>query len=102
MEGFEVQRKLFIERFGREPGPDDPIFFDPTKDQPQPMDPHALGAQIVKAMGQAGIAPEYIYAYQKTGLMPSTANQDLLSEADLEEWDAAIAEYHNLTNKSVQ
>jgi hypothetical protein len=50
MEGFEAQRKLFIERFGREPGPDDPIFFDPTKDQPQPMDPHAVGAQIVKAM----------------------------------------------------
>jgi hypothetical protein len=43
-----------------------------------------------------------IYAYQKTGLMPSTANQDLLSESDLEEWDAAIAEYHSLTNKSVQ
>jgi hypothetical protein len=102
MEGLEAQRKLFIEKFGREPGPDDPIFFDPTKDEPQPMDDQVVGAQIVKAMGQGGIAPEYIYAYQKTGLMPSTANQHLLSKVDLEEWDAAIAEYNALTSKSVQ
>jgi hypothetical protein len=74
IEEFQTQRKLFIEKFGREPGPYDPIFFDPTKDEPQPMDDHAVRAQIVKAMGQADIAPEYIYAYQKTGLMPSTAN----------------------------
>jgi hypothetical protein len=102
IEWFQEQRKLFVEKFGREPGPEDPICFDPTKDQPQPMDDHAVGAQIVNVMAQAGIAPEYIYAYEETGLMPSTANQDLLSDADLEQWDAAIAEYHSLTNKSVQ
>jgi hypothetical protein len=102
IEEFEAQRKLFIEKFGREPGADDPIFFDPTKDQPQPMDDHAVRVQIVNAMSVAGIAPEYIYAYQKTGLMPTTANQHLLSKVDLEEWDAAIADYNTLTSKSVQ
>jgi hypothetical protein len=102
VEGFEVQRKLFIEKFGREPGADDPIFFDPTKDQPQPMDDYAVRVQIVNAMSVAGIAQEYIYAYQKTGLMPTKANQHLLSKADLEEWDAAIADYNTLTSKSVQ
>jgi hypothetical protein len=25
------QRNAFIEKFGREPGPDDPVFFDPDK-----------------------------------------------------------------------
>jgi hypothetical protein len=102
IEGFQGQRKLFIEKFGREPGPDDPIFFDPTKDQPQPMDDHAVRVQIVNAMSQAGIAPEYIYAYQKTGLMPTTADQHLLSKVDLEQWDAATAEYNTLIGKSVQ
>jgi len=27
-EVFRVQREKFVERFGREPGPDDPVFFD--------------------------------------------------------------------------
>jgi hypothetical protein len=102
VEGFQAQRKLFIEKFGREPGADDPIFFDPTKDQPQPMDDYAVRVQIVNAMSVAGIAQEYIYAYQKTGLMPTKANQHLLSKADLEEWDAAIGDYNTLTSKSVQ
>jgi nitrogen regulatory protein PII-like uncharacterized protein len=66
------------------------------------MDDHAVRLQIVNAMSVAGIAPEYIYAYQKTGLMPTTANQHLLSKVDLEEWDAAIADYNTLTSKSVQ
>jgi hypothetical protein len=85
-----------------EPGPDDPIFFDSTKDQPQPMDDYAVRLQIVNAMSLAGIAPDYIYAYQTTGLMPTAANHHLLSKLDLEECDAAIAEYNTLTGKSVQ
>jgi hypothetical protein len=28
------QRKAFIEKFGREPGPTDPVFFDPAKTSP--------------------------------------------------------------------
>ncbi|MFI2747265.1 hypothetical protein ACH5BA_13310 [Kitasatospora sp. NPDC018623] len=33
-----VQRQLarFREKFGREPGPDDPLFFDPDADEPRP------------------------------------------------------------------
>ena len=29
------QKKLFREQFGREPGPDDPLFFDPSVAVPQ-------------------------------------------------------------------
>jgi len=32
----EEQRKRFIEKFGREPSPKDPVFFDPDADTPQP------------------------------------------------------------------
>jgi hypothetical protein len=31
------QRKAFVEKFGREPGPGDPVFFDPDKDVPTPI-----------------------------------------------------------------
>ena len=30
----EKQREDFIDKFGREPGPQDPVFFDPTCDVP--------------------------------------------------------------------
>ncbi len=33
----EKQRDMFREKFGREPGPEDPVFFDPEADQPAVM-----------------------------------------------------------------
>jgi len=44
------QREKFIARYGREPGPDDPIFVDvPSDDEYDEM--------VTKAMEQAGVAP---------------------------------------------
>jgi hypothetical protein len=40
------QRKAFIEKFGREPGPGDPVFFDPDKDVPTPMDAERLDTRL--------------------------------------------------------
>jgi len=37
VEFFEQQEQLFREKFGRDPGPEDPIFFDPTADEPRPL-----------------------------------------------------------------
>ncbi len=36
------QRRAFIEKFGREPGPTDPVFFDPECDNPTPLSPKRL------------------------------------------------------------
>ena len=33
------QRKLFSAKFGREPGPDDPVFFNPDAEAPEPLTP---------------------------------------------------------------
>jgi hypothetical protein len=54
---FEKQRTTFIKKFGREPGPDEPIFFDPDKDTPQPIDLGKVRAALEHAMIRAGIAP---------------------------------------------
>ena len=51
------QRKAFIEKFGREPGPEDPVFFDPDKDVPTPIDPARFDADLEKALRDAGIDP---------------------------------------------
>lgn len=34
-----------------------------------------------------------IYAFEKTGRLVTEENQDLLTEAELMEWEAAIDEY---------
>jgi SEC-C motif len=86
----EEQRRKFVSKFGREPGPDEPIFFD------APPVEH-LEAEMVQAMKKAGVDPAIIYAFEKTnGLLVTEQNQHLIPEADLEAWNAAIDEYEAL------
>jgi hypothetical protein len=59
------QRKAFVEKFGREPGPDDPVFFDPDKDVPTPIDPDRLDADLEKALRNAGINLQKAEAFRK-------------------------------------
>lgn len=33
----QEQRRAFVDKFGREPGPSDPVFFDPSFDTPVPL-----------------------------------------------------------------
>jgi hypothetical protein len=64
----ESQLAKFREKFGREPGPTDPIFFDPDCDDPTPLTEAKIQAEVLEAMRRAGTSPEYAYAYKKTGL----------------------------------
>jgi len=90
------QRKLFIRKFGREPGPDDPLFFDPDADTPQFITEQTRGRlieQMVEAMRNAGIDEGYIYAYRKTGLLITEENVHLMTPKELEAFEEAIREY---------
>ena len=51
---------------------------------------------MVQAMKQAGLNPAIVYAFEKTGLLVTEENQDMLSDSDLAEWEAAIREYEAL------
>src|SRR5947209_1816193 len=83
----DQQRQKFVEKYGREPGPNDPVFFDaPPVEQ--------IEFQTVQAMKKAGIDPALIYAYEKTGgLLVTEQNKHLISDKDLAEWQAAIDDY---------
>ena len=61
------QLEAFRKKFGREPGPNDPVFFDPDADEPTPM--RDMQEQILAAMEKANLPPEFAYAYRKTGLL---------------------------------
>lgn len=82
----EEQRRKFVEKFGREPGPNDQVFFD----MPHPEQVEHMTVQAMKA---ADLNPAFIYAYEKTGRIVTQQNMHLLSDADLDEWQAALDEY---------
>ena len=83
----EGQRQKFIEKYGREPGAADPVFFDmPPLEQ--------VEFQMVKAMKEAGLDPAFIYAFEKTGgLLVTEQNKHLISDKDLVAWQDAIEAY---------
>ncbi len=93
------QKQLFKEKFGREPAPDDPLFFDPDADMPKEMNEEKIDKMTIEAMVKAGIDPSYIYAFKKTGLLVTTENWDKLLPEDQAEWMAAISEAENLDVK---
>lgn len=82
-----MQLQRLSEQLGREPEPDDQLFWD---------EPEHMEHEIAHGMRQAGIAPRFIYAFEQTGRLVSEENLDLISEADLAEWQAAVAEYDRL------
>ena len=99
MDMMNQQLQAFREKFGREAGPDDPVFFDPDADTPQPFPLEKYLEESTAAMVAAGIRPEIIYAHRKTGgLLVTEENQAKLSAEDIAEWEAAIDEYLEKTN----
>jgi len=71
------------------PGADDQILVDvPSDDE--------YDAMVTKAMEQAGVAPQVIYAFRKTGRIITEENAKFVPAAALEAWDQAIAEYEAL------
>lgn len=89
VEILERQREAFRAKFGRNPGPDDPVFFDPNADTPQPVDPEGIVATVVAAMEKAGLDPAKIHAYRRTGMLVTRENLSQWSAEDLAEWQAA-------------
>jgi len=86
----EEQEKSFVEKFGREPGPDDPLFFDPDVDTPQPYPEEKFTETIVESMREAGVDERLINAYKKTGLLVTQDNLDLMTPEELEEFEEAL------------
>jgi hypothetical protein len=51
--------------------------------------------EIEKVAVEVGIAPEWVYAMRKTGMMVNEGNMDHCSRNELAEWDAAVEEYRS-------
>jgi hypothetical protein len=86
-------REAFIRRFGRPPGPGDPLFVDPEAGTPRPIPLRRAHQDIRKLLARSGAPPEVIYAFEKTGRIVTEQNKRFLTRAEVREWDAAIREF---------
>jgi hypothetical protein len=91
-----TQLERFRRKFGRDPGPSDPVFFDSEADTPRPINLAEANAKILKAMKLAGIPARLIHAYKRTGRIVSEDNKKYLTPEELAEWAGALAEYDKL------
>lgn len=89
------QLRAFRKKFGRDPVPTDPVFFDPNADTPQPIPRAELEATMREV---AKLLPPHIaYAYLKCdGMLVTESNLHLWSPEDMAEWDAALDEFWRL------
>lgn len=88
-----AQIRAFEQKFGRPPGPQDPIFFDPDADEPRPMRRTEMERVHTTMLDAAGICGAWIYAYQHTnGLLPAP-DGTFNSETDRSEWQEAVDRY---------
>jgi site-specific recombinase XerD len=63
----EQQLQAFRQKFGRDPGPGDPVFFDPSASEPKALSQRQVEEELVQAMQQAGLSEEIINTFKRTG-----------------------------------
>ncbi|MET2714881.1 hypothetical protein ABXV03_03945 [Streptomyces harbinensis] len=82
-DGLAAQREYFRERFGRETGPDDPVFFDDEADEPTPMTVESWQKAFSEAAERAGVDPSLILATRDLGYIVTEANQGAFTRAEV-------------------
>ncbi len=84
------QQERFITKFGREPGPEDPVFFDLDADVPRPVAPEADMEELRHILDEAGIDPAFANAAEELGYIVTEANKYLFSLEEVEAFTAAV------------
>lgn len=97
-EALEGQLAAFRAKFGRDPGPEDPIYFDPDADEPTPLSVDAWREsmdEMIGIAGQLGIDPAYLKAARELGYMITEPNRHLFSAAEVQVWADAVKKHQD-------
>jgi hypothetical protein len=54
---------MFVKKFGRDPKPNEPLFFDPHCDQPTEADAVELRRQVLETAGAAGVNADMVLKF---------------------------------------
>jgi len=91
------QFQEFRDKFGREPKPGDPVFFDPECDTnrgwylTRSRWPHLWS--LKRHLERSRSLPRFCYAFRKTHRLVTAESRDNLLSDELQEWEDAIDEY---------
>jgi hypothetical protein len=98
-EAIAQQKQLFRQKFGREPEPEDPLFFDPDSTVPEFLSVESqekTWRALVQVAGESGMDPALVYGMNKTGRIVTEQNMWFLTDADIQEWNDAVDEFHQV------
>jgi hypothetical protein len=70
-EVFGELHRLFREKFGRDPEPGEPLFFDPDQKEPAQWPEAKVTAGMREAMRKAGTPPQIIFAFREMAWISS-------------------------------
>jgi hypothetical protein len=90
---FQAQKERFREKFGRDPGPGDPVIFDldPDADEPRPLDVDKAMAEMLA--GLPDDTPPYVRAVLETmaevGYLITEENRHTFSAQEIAVWESA-------------
>jgi hypothetical protein len=95
VEELRWQEDLFREKFGRDPGPGDPVFFDPDADEPRPLPDGSWDEALEDVAGEVGdpVMRAFALASRDVGYMVTEMNMHLFSAHEVEAFQDAVARH---------
>ncbi len=95
VEELRRQQDQFREKFGRDPGPDDPVFFDPDADEPRPL-PDGFWDEAMEEFADEADDPmllAFALASRDVGYLVTEMNMHLFSAHEVEAFEDAVARH---------
>ncbi|MGW1295252.1 hypothetical protein [Streptomyces sp. NPDC002533] len=99
-DGLESQLEAFKQKFGRDPGPDDPVFFDPDADEPVPLTREYFDQMMLDMAERAadmGMDSAFIHAWREVGYVVTTENREMFTTAEVLAFSRAVARHQQAT-----
>lgn len=91
--GFEAQVEAFRRKFGRDPGPEDPVFFDPDADDPTMLTEQYMTSMlgiVIARIEETGEDAAFVKAWRDLGYVVTTENQYTFLAAETQAWEDAV------------
>lgn len=94
-EALQGQLAAFRKKFGRDPGPEDPVFFDPREDEPTPLSRETYDRELTAAAERMtesgeGDAAAYILAWRDLGYIVTEMNRHTFSAMEVAAYEDAV------------
>jgi hypothetical protein len=70
LEVFRMRYQAFCDQFGRDPEPDEPLFFDPAQERPVPPDPAVIRSQVMAAASAARVDARLVLDFMRLSRRP--------------------------------